>query len=67
VEIFHSGTQAGDDGVISAGGRVLGVTAVAPVLREALHRAYRAMAMIEFEDLVYRRDIGHRALGKEGK
>jgi phosphoribosylamine-glycine ligase len=37
------------------------------VLREALHRAYQAMEMIEFEDLVYRRDIGHRALGKEGK
>jgi phosphoribosylamine--glycine ligase len=67
VEIFHSGTQAGSDGVITAGGRVLGVAAVAPVLREALHRAYQAMELIEFEDLVYRRDIGHRALGKEGK
>lgn len=65
VVIFHSGTEAGPHGITSAGGRVLGVTAVAPVLREALHRAYYAMQMIEFDEMVYRRDIGHRALGKD--
>jgi phosphoribosylamine--glycine ligase len=65
IEIFHSGTQDGNDGVITAGGRVLGVTAVAPTLREALHRAYLAIGMIEFDEMVYRRDIGHRALDKE--
>ncbi len=65
VVVFHSGTEAGANGVFSAGGRVLGVTAVAPVLREALHHAYQAMQMIEFDEMVYRRDIGHRALGKD--
>jgi phosphoribosylamine--glycine ligase len=44
---------------------VLGVTAVAASLEEALSRAYEAMAEIEFEGMYYRRDIGHRALAKK--
>ena len=67
VEVFHSGTQSGNDGVISAGGRVLAVTAIARTLPEAAARAYRAMGMIHFDDMVYRRDIGHRALSKRKK
>jgi phosphoribosylamine--glycine ligase len=67
VEVFHSGTQSGNDGVISAGGRVLAVTAVASTLSEAANRAYRAMGMIHFDDMVYRRDIGYRALTKRKK
>jgi phosphoribosylamine---glycine ligase len=67
VEVFHSGTQSGNDGVISAGGRVLAVTAVARTLPEAANHAYRAMGMIHFDDMVYRRDIGHRALSKRKK
>jgi phosphoribosylamine--glycine ligase len=62
VEVFHSGSaQAGDD-LITAGGRVLGVTAAGTSLEEALARAYEAMAEIHFEGMHYRRDIGHRAL-----
>ncbi len=45
-----------------AGGRVLGVTASAPSLEEALQRAYQALGEIHFEGMYYRRDIGHRAL-----
>jgi phosphoribosylamine-glycine ligase len=41
---------------------VLGVTAAAPSLEEALDRAYQAMAEIHFDGIYYRRDIGHRAL-----
>jgi phosphoribosylamine---glycine ligase len=41
---------------------VLGVTAAAASLDEALGRAYEAMAEIQFEGMYYRRDIGHRAL-----
>jgi len=44
---------------------VLGVTAVAASLEEALEHAYQAMAEIHFEGIYYRRDIGHRALRKK--
>jgi phosphoribosylamine--glycine ligase len=48
--------------LLTAGGRVLGVTAAAGTLKEALARAYQAMAEIHFEGMYYRCDIGHRAL-----
>jgi phosphoribosylamine-glycine ligase len=51
-----------DGQLVSAGGRVLGVTAAADTLQEALDRAYQAMAEIHFDGMYYRRDIGHRAL-----
>jgi phosphoribosylamine--glycine ligase len=62
VEVFHSGTSLVDGQTVTAGGRVLGVTAVADSLPEALRRAYQAMAEIEFEGIYYRHDIGHRAI-----
>jgi phosphoribosylamine--glycine ligase len=65
VQVFHSGSAHRGDQVVTAGGRVLGVTAAAASLEEALDRAYQAMAEIEFEGMYYRRDIGHRALGRK--
>jgi len=62
VEVFHAGTALKDGSIVTAGGRVLGVTAAAADLRSALTRIYAALAEIEFEGIVYRRDIGHRAL-----
>ena len=62
VEVFHSGSAVKDGQLVTAGGRVLGVTAAAASLEEALGRAYEAMAEIHFEGMYYRRDIGHRAL-----
>jgi phosphoribosylamine--glycine ligase len=62
VEVFHSGTASTQDGVATSGGRVLGVTAVADSLQQALDRAYQALGEIHFEGMYYRRDIGHRAL-----
>jgi len=62
VEVFHSGSVRLGNQLVTGGGRVLGVTAVAGSLEEALNRAYQAMAEIEFEGMYYRRDIGHRAL-----
>ena len=50
--------------IVTSGGRVLGVTASAFSLQEALNRAYEAMAEIRFDGMYYRRDIGHRALAK---
>jgi phosphoribosylamine--glycine ligase len=64
VEVFHSGSSLAGGQVLTAGGRVLGVTAAAPTLEEALKRAYQAIAMIHFDGIYYRRDIGHRALKK---
>lgn len=66
VEIFHSGTALIDGDYLTAGGRVLGVTAAAANLDQALGLAYDALAKIHFEGIYYRRDIGHRAL-KTGK
>jgi phosphoribosylamine---glycine ligase len=62
VMVFHSGTALKEDAMVTAGGRVLGVTAVAADLRSALDAAYKKMAEISFEGMQYRRDIGWRAL-----
>jgi phosphoribosylamine--glycine ligase len=63
VVVFHAGTSRNASGrIVTAGGRVLGVTARGAVLGEALSRAYRAVGAIRFEGMQYRRDIGHRAL-----
>jgi phosphoribosylamine--glycine ligase len=68
VQVFHSGSSRLDGQVLTGGGRVLGVTAAAATLEEALGRAYEAMAQIHFDGMYYRRDIGHRALkAKPGK
>jgi phosphoribosylamine--glycine ligase len=65
VQVFHSGTARLGTQAVTAGGRVLGVSAVAESLEEALDRAYQAIAEIEFEGMYYRRDIGHRALRRK--
>jgi phosphoribosylamine---glycine ligase len=59
VEIFHGGTKLNENGeFITAGGRVLGVTATGKDLDEALNRAYSAASEISWEGMQYRRDIG---------
>ena len=62
VVIFHAGTAIKDGQLVTAGGRVLAITAVAPDLKTALDKAYAALAGISFEGMQFRRDIGHRAL-----
>jgi phosphoribosylamine--glycine ligase len=64
VEVFHSGTALTDGKIVTAGGRVLGVTATGATLKGALDGAYAAIEKIQFEGMYYRRDIGHRALQK---
>jgi phosphoribosylamine--glycine ligase len=64
VEVFHAGTTQIGGQVVTSGGRVLGATAAAPSLEEALQRAYQALGEIQFEGMYYRHDIGHRALKK---
>jgi phosphoribosylamine--glycine ligase len=71
VQVFHAGTSLVGGLVTSSvrtsGGRVLGVTAAADTLPEALDLVYSAMGKIEFEGKYFRRDIGHRALLKQWK
>lgn len=66
VIIFHAGTWFDDDGnLVTNGGRVLGIAAVAPDLETALDRAYYGVEAVEFEGKSYRKDIGWRALKGE--
>ena len=58
VELFHANTQQDGDRLLTAGGRVMVVTATAPTLVEATTRAYEAADRIQFEGKNYRRDIG---------
>lgn len=62
--IYHAGTKAEGGRFFTAGGRVLGVTASGDDLRTALDKAYKAVGGISFEKAHYRKDIGHKALGK---
>ena len=62
LQVFHAGTTAQDDGVVTSGGRVLCVTALAESVRLAQQRAYEGVQAIHIDGAVWRRDIGHRAL-----
>jgi phosphoribosylamine--glycine ligase len=63
VMIFHAGTAYRDNRLVTAGGRVLGVTALAADLAAARDRAYEAVARIRFQGMQFRRDIGARTSG----
>jgi len=60
ASVFHAGTQLRGHEVVTAGGRVLNVTAVGDTFEMALQTAYGAIAEIQFESIYYRRDIGYR-------
>ncbi len=62
VEIFHAGTRATEAQLVTAGGRVLNVCALAPRLADALRVAYSAAAMIHWPGKVFRSDLGRRVL-----
>jgi phosphoribosylamine--glycine ligase len=63
VRVYHAGTTSEPPQTLTAGGRVLAVTAVGQSLRQAQERAYRAADAIEFDGKQLRRDIAHSALG----
>lgn len=60
IVIFHAGTTINDGRVVTAGGRVLNVTATGATLDEALDKAYAAIKLINFKGMQYRTDIGRR-------
>ncbi|MFM8866624.1 MAG: phosphoribosylamine--glycine ligase [Limnohabitans sp.] len=60
--VFHAGTTEQDGQVLTSGGRVLCVTALADSVKQAQQKAYELAQGIHFEGMQYRRDIGHRAI-----
>ena len=62
--VYHAGTKLDGGKYPTAGGRVLGVAALGENLQAALNKAYAAADTISFEKAHYRKDIGHKALGK---
>ena len=67
VHVFHAGTGLNDTGeVVTAGGRVLGVTARGIDIRAAIARAYEASDLVYWEDAYFRKDIGAKALRRLG-
>ena len=60
--VFHAGTKAVDGKIVTAGGRVLGVTSVDKNIRDARDRAYAAVEKVKFDEVFYRKDIAWRAL-----
>ena len=61
VEVTHAGTALREGSIVTAGGRVLNVTALGPSLEDARERAYRAVEAIRFDGAQYRRDIAAAA------
>ena len=64
VSVFHAGTTHDGENIVTAGGRVLGVTAIADGLHNAIQQAYKGVSTIHFNKTHFRNDIGHRALKK---
>lgn len=62
--VFHAGTAETSEGVVTNGGRVLGVTAAAADIRTAVEQAYAAVEQVRFADCQYRKDIAHRAIAR---
>lgn len=64
---FYAGVRREDEKLVTSGGRVLGITALANGLRKAMREAYRAVDKIHFDGMHYRRDIGQACLTKGGR
>ncbi|MBI3399123.1 MAG: phosphoribosylamine--glycine ligase [Deltaproteobacteria bacterium] len=62
VVVFHAGTTLNGDKLVTAGGRVLGVTAMGVGIKRAINKAYEAVSRIKWEGVHYRKDIGEKAI-----
>jgi phosphoribosylamine--glycine ligase len=67
VKIFHAATRVEDHQLLTAGGRVMGVTAIAQDLPSAIQNAYAGVSKLQFEGMHYRKDIGAKALRRVPK
>ena len=66
ANIYIAGAKIAEGKLVTAGGRVLGVTETAPTLEEAIEKAYKAVKTVSFENAYYRKDIGQKALSAKG-
>jgi phosphoribosylamine--glycine ligase len=66
-KVFHAGTAVKNDTVVSNGGRVLCVVGLGESVKDAAAQAYAAVDKIHWDDVFWRRDIGHRAIAREDK
>ena len=64
-KVFHAGTTMDGDNVATSGGRVLCVVGLGDTVAIAAHEAYEAVGQVTWQDVYYRRDIGHRAITRE--
>ena len=62
IIVFHAGTKLQEGKIVTAGGRVLGVTAWVKTISKAKERAYKGVKEIYFEDMYYRKDITAKAI-----
>ncbi|MEE9542346.1 MAG: phosphoribosylamine--glycine ligase, partial [Thermodesulfobacteriota bacterium] len=62
LKVFHAGTKLDGSSVVTAGGRVLGVTGLGADINDAIEKTYGAVDKIHFEGAYYRKDIGKKAL-----
>ena len=62
IVLFHAGTREENEKLITAGGRVLGVTGIGSNLKDAIDKTYAAVSEISFEGMYYRKDIGNKGL-----
>jgi phosphoribosylamine--glycine ligase len=67
VKIFHAGTRRADDAVLTSGGRVLCVVAIDDTVAGAQRKAYGVVDRVRWDGVQYRRDIGWRAVQREGR
>ncbi len=56
--VFHAGTKLTENGVLTAGGRVMAVSSYGGSMREALDKSYRNASLLKFDGIYYRKDIG---------
>ncbi len=66
AKVFHAGTAMEDGRIVTAGGRVLCVVGLGETVAAAQRRAYALAEQIHWEGVYYRRDIGYRAIAREG-
>jgi phosphoribosylamine--glycine ligase len=64
TKVFHAGTDTAGADVVTQGGRVLCVSALGASIQDAIHAAYRGVEQIHWDDMIYRRDIGWRAIDR---
>ena len=64
TKVFHAGTENQNGDIVTSGGRVLCVSALGESIQAAIHAAYAGVDQIQWQDMVYRRDIGWRAIDR---